>query len=316
MKRREFLKYASTLPFVGAFLPETHASVQSTSVEDISIYEPKSSDIWRICDDVHVEGGTIRYYRLFLRMDYARPRPGKIAWLMFQKSRNKERLFDEFTELLNNEKAEKPTFVPTGIATPTGKNNEFVIAVEVAAKSHFPQYHYPHLDWSRMHEDRIKITDYTDTNDLYAASVVLDNGHVDFQITTLDDGRGKVRVQDYKGLFAGDSYIDPLEKYLHHVAFRKQMENKGVTCLHAESWATEPVLHPSLGNPCNHTMLLDGSSQLCPGNWHESKSWTSVLMCHPTDSPLVSLFMPVDNVFDTPCPIQFGKDAVWYGVFA
>ena len=159
MKRRDFLKYASTLPFVGTLLPKTQACVPSMSVGDVSIYEPKSSDIWRITDDVQPEGGTIRFYRLFLRMDYDRHRAGKIGRLMFQKSRNKKRLFDEFTDLLNNEKAEKPTFVPTGIAMPTGKHNEFVVAVEVAVKSHFPQYHYPHQDWPRMHEDRIKVTD-------------------------------------------------------------------------------------------------------------------------------------------------------------
>ena len=301
MKRRDFLKYASTLPFVGAFLPKTQASVQSMSVEDVSIYEPKSSDIWRITDDVQVEGGTIRYYRLFLRMDYDRPRPGKIAWLMFQKSRNKERLFDEFTELLNNEKAEKPTFVPTGIAMPTGKNNEFVVAVEVAAKSHFPQYHYPQHDWPRMHEDRIKVTDYTDTKELYVSSIVLDNGHVDFQITTLNDGRGKVRVRDYKGLFAGDSYIDPLETYLHHIAFRKQMENKGVMVLHAESWGIDPGL-PS--NFRNITILQDDTPPLYPWNWFESQSRQSVLMLSSESNPSFDFFARVDNVFDTPYPIS------------
>ena len=310
MKRREFLKYASTLPFAGMFLPNTQASVQSPT-EDVSIYEPKSSDIWRICDDAHVEGGTIRYYRLFLLMDYDRPRAGKIGWLMSQKTKNKERLVDEFTELLNNEKAEKPTFVPTGIATPTGKDNEFVVAVEVAAKSHFPQYQYPQHDWLTTFEEPIKISDYTNTKELYSAPTVWDNGRVNFHMSTLGDNRGMVRIHG-----SGDSYMDPLETYLHHVAFRKQMENKGVTVLHAESWATEPVLHPRLGNPRNHTVLLDGSPQLCPGNWYELKCWTSVIMHDPNDAPCVSFFMPVDNVFVTPCPIHFSDDAVWHGAFA
>ena len=316
MKRRDFLKYVSALPFVGALLPKTQASVQPLPIEGVpiecvSIYEPKSSDIWRICDDVQPEGGSIRYYRLFLRMDYDRHRAGKIGWLMFQKSRNKERLFDEFTELLNNEQAENPTFVPIGIATPTGKDNEFVVAVEVAAKSHYPQYHYPHRDRPAMIEDWIKITDYTNTKELYAAPTVWDNGYVSFHMTTWGDDRGGVRVKGH-----GDYYTDPLETYLHHIAFRAQMKSKGVTVLHAESWATEPVPHASLGDLRILTMSDDGSPQLCSGNWYESKSWTSVLMQHPYDAPWVSIFMPVDNVFDTPHPIHFRKDTVWHGVFA
>jgi len=71
----------------------------------------------------------------------------------------------------------------------------------------------------------------------------------------------------------------------------------------------EPVLHPSLGYR-NHTMLFDKS---CSDIWYESKSWTSVIMHDPSDESCVSFFVPVDNVFDTPYPIHFGKDTAWHG---
>jgi len=60
------------------------------------------------------------------------------------------------------------------------------------------------------------------------------------------------------------------------------MENKGVTCLHAESWGIDPGL-PS--NFRNITLLQDDTPPLYPWNWFEFQSRQPVLMLSSESNP-------------------------------
>ena len=159
MKRRDFLTYASTVPFIGAFLPKAveamPAPAQVTAGTPRVVLRTHYPTIrrWTNVGYIEPEGGAIRFCRLFLRMDYSKPRTHYIkdafedcahtlsgevydtSSEVIDEHPEVFYLFDTFTRLLNHDRVDKPTFVPTGISLPTGKIDEVVVAVEVAKKT-------------------------------------------------------------------------------------------------------------------------------------------------------------------------------------
>jgi hypothetical protein len=292
MKRRDFLRYIGALPFVGALLSKlaeaksvTGTPLQARMItrEDMLSYKPKHSDIWRIQQDGvgESQGGAIRFYRLFLRMDYNVPRAHKFHYLFGRWEPGSDyteyRLFDEFTELFNNERAENPVFVPTGIAKPTGKLSELVLTVEVAKKTRSRQIDFGH-------------------------------GHV------LDFGNGFTDTQ--KCVCAPEG--KPADMYLHQSSFAEILRRRGIDVLHVESWGL-PYVHgyrvpeKEGDEPTGHTVLqtteklIDFLSRWNSSEWYEARSWGSVAMHNPTARYTGCFEMTTENVFAPQFPLWKGE---------